>query len=81
MGKPKYDTYLHKETGLKVKATPFKEGMEDGKLETGEFYITAFEGGYEQNLIVNTNSFIIFHKTYKFVFEKDWFLKTYKKEK
>ena len=76
MEKPK--NYKHKETGLKVKALLFKEGMEDGKLKTGENYIIAWEGGFKQSLVVNENSFIILHKHYKFIFGKDWFLKTYK---
>lgn len=79
MDEIKYDIYKHKESGLKVKAIQFKEGMEDGRLKNGKCYIDCWDIGFKKPLSIDEDHFIILHKKCKFIFNKYQFLKVYKK--
>lgn len=74
-----YNTYTHKRTGLQVKALPYEKGLEDGFLKNDVPYIIGWDVGLEKKIPINENSIIVFHKKYKFIFDKDWFLKDYEK--
>lgn len=81
MDKIKYNAYKHRETGLQIKAIQFKEGMEDGRLKNGKYYINGWDSGFEKPLSIDEDYFIVLRKKYRFIFEKNWFLKVYKKVK
>lgn len=79
-------TYIHRKTGIKIKAVKYRQGnkMEDGFLkdENGNerpWKKVSNASGFWKNKFITESDYLIQHKNYLFMMNKNDFKKIYKR--